>query len=416
MWLSVTLGVAIVSVLGFATIRFFTQGPSAETIAAGRVLFEHEFTPNDPLCANGDGLGPVFNANSCATCHFQGGIGGAGSNEFNVTSFEAFPVPGRPEVVSGGIHTFATSRQDEESVVALSAMFPSIPDAIEVVSGCTVESRPFDPVQIEELNTPPLFGLAEIEKIPSSAIAMHGAKRSIGKVSQEFSGNFGGTGAGRVRYRSLNRIGRFGWKGQFATVSEFVANACAMELGLTNPKVSQPVPGAYVADEDADLDMSSKELYQLVSFVRSLPRPKQVLPEDDKLARLAIRGEELFREIGCADCHVPDIGGVEGVYSDFHLYDLEEDDVDRYVEPDFNPEFTLPFEHPRPSEWQTPPLWGVADSAPYFHDGQASNLEAAIERHGRDGAFARDGFKQLDPPDKHAVIQFLLSLRAPVTE
>jgi len=50
-------------------------GPSASAkdIAAGRELFEHEWTPNDPLAA-GDGLGPVFNDRSCVACHFQGGV------------------------------------------------------------------------------------------------------------------------------------------------------------------------------------------------------------------------------------------------------------------------------------------------------------------------------------------------------
>ena len=128
-------------------------------------------------------------------------------------------------------------------------------------------------------------------------------------------------------------------------------------------------------------------------------------------------GEQLFNKIGCADCHVPSIGGVEGVYSDFHLYEVEhESKIKDYVEPNFASEFTLPFEHPRPSEWQTPPLWGVADSAPYFHDGQSPTLEAAIRRHGRDGAYARTNFHELEAEERRAVIQFLRSLRAPLPE
>src|ERR1043166_4063947 len=57
-------------------------GPSASTSesAQSRELFEHEWAPNDPL-AHGDGLGPVFNAKSCASCHFQGGLGGGGGGK-----------------------------------------------------------------------------------------------------------------------------------------------------------------------------------------------------------------------------------------------------------------------------------------------------------------------------------------------
>src|SRR5262245_49143478 len=67
-------------------------GPSASaaTREAGRELFVHEWTPGDSL-ARGDGLGPVFNANSCVACHFQGGVGGGGTNDHNVQTFVALP-------------------------------------------------------------------------------------------------------------------------------------------------------------------------------------------------------------------------------------------------------------------------------------------------------------------------------------
>src|SRR5207248_6495866 len=63
---------------------------SADTVVAGQDLFLHEWTPNDPI-AHGDGLGPVYNATSCVSCHFQGGVGGAGPNGANVTTFESLP-------------------------------------------------------------------------------------------------------------------------------------------------------------------------------------------------------------------------------------------------------------------------------------------------------------------------------------
>ena len=59
---------------------------SAEAMAAGRELFNHEWTPNDPL-TSGDGLGPVFNARSCVECHHQGGSGGGGGVDKNVTVY-----------------------------------------------------------------------------------------------------------------------------------------------------------------------------------------------------------------------------------------------------------------------------------------------------------------------------------------
>ena len=133
-WASVVVATVTVSAIGIAVVRYAFALPTAEDVSAGKVLFEHEFTTNDPLCGNGDGLGPVFNEKSCVACHFQGGVGGSGPNEFNVTSFEVFPVPGRPEIVAGGIHAFATSEADVESVEALQEMFPNVPGASKVVS------------------------------------------------------------------------------------------------------------------------------------------------------------------------------------------------------------------------------------------------------------------------------------------
>lgn len=412
-WLSVAASIAACSLLAAAAI-YLNSGPTEAEIASGKSLFLHEFTVNDPLCREGDGLGPVFNETSCVACHFQGGTGGAGPIEKNVTSFEAFPVPGRSQLIAGGVHSFAVGNPFHESTDLLAAMFPSIPGAVRSVNGCSVQAQDFDPVQIDEINTPPLFGLAQIEKISSAALTIHSTKRSFGKIGRELEGNFDGTGIGRLRDLGSSGVGKFGWKGQFSTIEEFVANACAMELGLTNHQVPQTVPRKFVQDENAKLDMDKQQLYELVSFVKNLPPPRQVIPSDPQLAELVHHGESLFSTIGCADCHVPDIGGVEGVYSDFHLYEVESDKVaDSYSDPNFDPEFTLPFNHPRPSEWKTPPLWGVADSAPYFHDGNSPHLTAAILRHGRDGGFSRDLFKELPDQDKRAVIAFLNSLRAP---
>jgi CxxC motif-containing protein (DUF1111 family) len=56
-----------------------------ESLAQGKELFTHEWVAGDRLSHAGDGLGPVYNAQSCAACHRLGGIGGAGSNETNVS-------------------------------------------------------------------------------------------------------------------------------------------------------------------------------------------------------------------------------------------------------------------------------------------------------------------------------------------
>jgi CxxC motif-containing protein (DUF1111 family) len=70
-------------------------------------------------------------------------------------------------------------------------------------------------------------------------------------------------------------------------------------------------------------------------------------------------------------------------------------------------------QQPAPAEWRTAPLWGVADSAPYLHDGRAATLEAAIEQHAGEAASAAARFNLLPPDQRQAVVMFLKTLRAP---
>ena len=64
-------------------------------------------------------------------------------------------------------------------------------------------------------------------------------------------------------------------------------------------------------------------------------------------------------------------------------------------------------------EWRTPPLWGVADSAPYLHDGRAETLEEAVLWHGGEATASRNRFYDLSRADKDRLLAFLSSLRAP---
>jgi CxxC motif-containing protein (DUF1111 family) len=226
-------------------------------------------------------------------------------------------------------------------------------------------------------------------------------------MKQELGGNFNEVPAGRVRVLRDGRVGKFGWKAQFATLEEFVGAACAMELGLSNPMKAQQVPRKHRDDADAADDLTRAQLTAMVRFTAQLPAPVRNAP--DKMAPLCSAGETVFTEIGCARCHTPDLGGVKGVYSDFCLYNIENQENPQYGEP----LFPLPTDEPRLGEWKTPPLWGVADSAPYMHDGSATTLTAAIEQHHGAAERVRKRYSDLPAEKKKAVLAFLGSLKAP---
>ncbi len=75
----------------------------------------------------------------------------------------------------------------------------------------------------------------------------------------------------------------------------------------------------------------------------------------------------------------------------------------------------LPPDEPQPDEWKTPPLWGVADSAPYFHDGGSPTLLAAIQRHHGGASVVTKRFNELSDSDQQMVVAFLKTLKAPPT-
>jgi mono/diheme cytochrome c family protein len=391
-------------------------GPRADaaTKAAGLELFEHSWQPHDSL-AGGDGLGPVFNASSCVACHFQGGVGGGGDNKHNVHAFEALPSKDHPEVQAGLVHAFAVENHFLEKSDSLRRLFPIIKGAIVTRGGCQYLTRDFDPLRTDSVNSTALFGAGWIDRISSKAISQQNLRQMIVSMGREMSSDFNGVNSGRYRVLPDGRIGKFGWKAQFATLEEFVAAACANEIGLGNPKREQAKPIGFRDYPEVKPDLDGSQFNNLVAFVDTLARPEEIAPMSAADVKEAERGKDLFKTVGCTLCHTPDMGGVKGIYSDFLLHSLEDRTLtgESSYGPDGLPEFPLPREHPRPDEWKTPPLWGVADSAPYFHDGGSATLELAIARHKGGAEPVRKLYDKLGGQDQAAIVTFLKTLKAP---
>jgi len=382
----------------------------AQMQQAGRELFVHRWAASDPR-AHGDGLGPVFNADSCAACHFQGGVGGGGDAAHNVTAYEVHPTARDPNLQKGLVHAFAVDPSLAENQLLLKKCFPIIPGGERLVGGCTVKFEDFDPVRIETTNSIALFGDGLIDRLADSKIRLNYARRVVHELGRELGGDFQTVGPGRPRILPDGRLGKFGWKAQFATLEEFVAAACANELGLGNPLMEQAKPLGHHHRRD-EADLTHDQFRQLVAFVDAIPRPVEVQPQDSGRRALAMRGKTIFQSIGCTECHTPDLGGVAGIYSDLLLHSVTSHVSDGYRR-EIVVEVPLPDGHPEPDEWRTPPLWGVADSAPYFHDGGSPTLHAAILRHAGSARVVTSAFQSLPLEDQQSLVVFLETLQAP---
>jgi len=280
-------------------------------------------------------------------------------------------------------------------------------------------------VSRSQRNPTPLFGLGLIDSITDEAILALEIRQA--KESPE--------ARGRVSRLKDGRIGRLGWKGQTANVEDFVLNACAVEVGLEVPGRHQamtPQAPKYRAD---GLDLTSEECSALVTYVRSLPQPVECRPAAVADGKHLDAGRATFAAVGCANCHTPKVGNVQGIYSDLLLHDMGPElgdegsygentsDDDEPLVPRITPNLAAngqaaPAKSPQlrgatRQEWKTPPLWGFRDSGPYLHDGRAQTLDEAVAMHGGQGAAAAHRYFQLTPREQLQVQAFLKSLVAP---
>jgi len=267
-------------------------------------------------------------------------------------------------------------------------------------------------VHVSQRNTPALFGAGLIDQIPERVI-IAGARSQ--RLKFGMAPNDGeNLPVGRALRLGNGKIGRFGWKAQMASLSDFVRAACANELGLGNPGQAQPATiSPQAPTRMVGLDLTDRQCDQLTAFCASLEKPVEKVPAGGTTKQVEA-GKKLFSTIGCAECHTPKLGEVDGIYSDLLLHNMGQQLVGggSYGEqPIRKPDDSD--EAPSPSEWRTPPLWGVADSGPYLHDGRATTLEDAIKMHSGQGAGAAQRFSRLSRLEQADLIAFLKSLRAP---
>lgn len=396
----------------------------AQASQAGRDLFLHEWTPGDPLAAQGDGLGPVFNASSCVACHQQGGVGGSGSLEHNVTVFTRAPRAGAG-ARRGVIHQFAIDTDSQETLQNISLQLPKksrptladletlLPKPGNPSAGVqTVRAVVVPEIDIGQRNTPALFGASVIDAIPDAAILANERNQRHNRGLSVLNGET--VPAGRAAKLPRKRVGKFGWKANVGDLSEFVRVACANELGLGNPLQAQPASLSQPAYRPRGLDLTDQQCDQMTAYIASLPLPRELIPSSAAEAARAVAGKKHFKQIGCTNCHTPDLAEAQGLYSDLLLHEMGEGlgGGGFYGEEPSTPEDSDGGSI-SPSEWRTPPLWGVADSAPYLHDGRAATLAEAIKLHAGQASSSANRFAGLSEVQQEELIAFLNTLRAP---
>jgi len=322
------------------------------------------------------GLGPVFNGASCAECHNRPTIGGSSAlfvTRFGTTGPQGFD----PMIERGGSLVQARGIETAACAVAGEVVPPE----------ATIATR---------RDAQPLFGLGLIEAIPEDR---------INRYADPLDRNRDGV-SGRAAFVDT-RIGRFGWKARISGLEQFAATAYLEELGITNPtRPTETLPQgkALACDPAADPEDDGSDVRAFTDFMRLLAPPVPI-----ELTKLTRYGKRVFKQSKCHGCHMDKLRtGPSAVpalnrkrvrlFSDLLLHDMG------------SLGDGIPESAASGSEFRTPPLWGVGQSAPYLHDGRAATLDEAIAAHDGEARGARDRFLLLVPSARAALIEYLKSL------
>jgi mono/diheme cytochrome c family protein len=330
----------------------------------GRAVFDRDFHRSTGLGA------PGMNADSCRACHQDPILGGAGALELNVSRFG---------YDGDGTEPF----MDLPGGQTLSKLFGPFEPFRE-------ECNPLATV-FEQRQTPPIFGLGLVSNLPDAAI--------IANEDPTDANDDGILGvARRIDVNGIIEIGKFGWKAQLPRVTDFGRDAMLGECGITTPNDGRGLVPDVDQDTVMDPELTLGDFNDLSSFLTLLAPPER----KGSTSAAVVAGELLFEQVGCASCHVPALVGPQGpvnLYSNLLLHNVMPVGFRGMAEPG------APV-----GMYRTAPLWGIAETAPYMHDGRAEDLDGAIRAHFSEGDNARVSYEGLSPEERAELIEFLRDL------
>ncbi len=348
---------------------------------AGDVAFNDEiFTPQN-------GLGSIFVATSCGSCHAGDG---KGTPFTTLTRFGQTDSTGNQFLHAGGpqLQNRALPGFTPEQIPAGATFSKFTPPAntglgfLELVSDADILAMA-DP---DDADGDGISGVPNYDFLPAFINPFANAIPRNGKY-----------------------IHRFGKKAAAYNLLHQTVNAYNQDIGIT----STFLPKDVYSGEDIDPEVSDVTVRNVVFYLQTLKAPIQRNADDAEV----VNGKNLFIQIKCAGCHTPQLKtGYSPVaalsektffpYTDLLLHDMGSGLDDGYTEGSA-----------KTFEWRTPPLWGLglspnSQGGQYFllHDGRAKSIEEAIQLHGGEALQSRNNFNRLTQTDKAAVIKFLKSL------
>lgn len=340
-----------------------------------------------------DGLGPIFNSDSCVQCH--------------------------QSVVSGGSTQITELRSDGPRRDNKKGH-----SAVQSAGGTMIEARaidasivdfvgPDDEVQALRIS-PNILGEGFVEAVLDQTLLNIQSNQPNDMKGLAIQVPVLEAGS------NVFRIGRFGWKSQHASLKSFAADAYLNEMGITNPlfpEENDSNRGSVAAfDTVADPEDDGVDVDIFTEFMRATKAP----PRGPATQTTQV-GQNLFNEAQCSVCHTPTLttapegtslnGGQFVVdaslggkkihpYSDFLLHDVGTGDG-----------IPASSDHPETKNMiRTAPLWGLRTRNRLMHDGLSYTFDNAIQRHEGQARSSKNAFNALTDGQRAAILEFLGTL------
>jgi len=363
---------------------------------------------------------------ACASCHFKGGPDGAGTQSQN-----AFLRGDGARIGSA----------DQRNPPHLLGLGPVAALALEMSKDLQTQAAAL---------TASARGDA---RRAEAALTSKGV--SFGRIAAAADGTLDTTGVTGIDADLVVRP--FGWKGHQATLRGMIEESLHIHQGLLSSHIQHAVhdktldgasygTGATWYDLDDDgvtFEVDSGMLSTMVGYLAQLEVPLMRPPRDPGLLDAFAVGRASFDTLGCAGCHVPALE-LDATKLDVRaepgrtplgapvVVDVAKDGDQPKIEPRYagdetsylvplfsdlkrhdmgpalatqEPQGTIPARH-----FLTRPLWGLAETAPYLHDGRAPTVDEAIVMHGGEAVPARDAYLALDARGRSALRVFLVAL------
>jgi len=378
-----------------------------------------------------DGLGPLFNAQSCRECH-QNPVSGGNSQvlELRAGHRDAEGHFQNPEVpINHGTEIIKGRSLINQRAICPNADFPTT----------EIQERVPESERVRTFRTSlNLLGDGFVEAVDDATLV---------ELSKDQCQQDHGKICGLVlrvpvvEAPGQTRVGRFGWKNQQASLLSFSGDAYLNEMGITNSLFPDEVTNLCNTVAEPNDKPGPDGLADIDHFARFMRATKAPARDAQQAATPAAqKGEALFTKIGCAICHVPTLatapagtainGGKFVVpdalagktfhpYGDFLLHNVGTGDgivmamEEHYGKRMYSIQWKdLSFEDFRSTanRMRTAPLWGVRLRPMLMHDGASLTFRDAILRHKEESKHVTERFRKLRHEEQEAIIAFLKSL------